>query len=923
MSQAHRSPGPLPEQLAQGVEPHSFSHTMPAPPTPLIGRAREIATLVATLRRSEVRLLTLLGPPGIGKTRLVLQVAADLRSDFTDGVYFVSLVPIVDPILVVPTIAKAVGVKETGGHHLLQSLQSYLRTKRALLVLDNFEHVVEAAPLLSELLAAAPLVTILVTSREILRLSSEHTFTVPFLSLPPVLAPQGPPRMLAPLPADQLAGYESVQLFLQRAQALKPDFDLTDETASTVAEICRRLDGLPLAIELAAARIRHLSAQAILERLQDRLSLLTGGARDVPARHQTLRAAIEWSHSLLNEPEQKLFRRLAVFRGGRTLAAIEAVCNAAGDLEVEVLDGVSSLLDKNLLKQRERAGEEPRYVMLETIYAYAREKLEESQEAEILYQQQATYFTRLAERAEPELKGPQQVDWLDRLEVELDNLRAALEWTCPHDIRLGLRLAAALGTFWNRRGYWSEGLARMLEMLSSARAAGVDRTEAAAAMAGVLYAAGFLSAMRGGDFVSARPLLAESVAIFKLVQNREARRGLPESLNLLGIVMGRLDGMTARRALHEEALAAAGELGDAWSAARSLYQLGHVGRLSGDDALGQSMFEQSLTLFRGLGDKFNIGLALIGVGQMAERRADYEEARRAYEECLTIFRELGDKWGTSGALYSLGSTALGRQDYAGARSILEESLAVAKELGSQGQVADVLQLLGRVAYFFGDYPGAHALYLESLGLYRESADQYGSTLCLADLAGVILVANRATTRAAVRRSKGQAKDEGAAQEVATRAVQALGAAQALFDSIGVQLDPLGQELFNSYTAAAGAQLDRQTCAAAWAAGRALNLEQAVAWMQSTPFPEPAQTEPQSSAAPRAGKGVGDGLTRREREVAMLIAEGKSNRDIADMLVVGERTVEGHVSNILAKLSFRSRAQISAWVIQQGLSGQRT
>jgi non-specific serine/threonine protein kinase len=333
------------------------------------------------------------------------------------------------------------------------------------------------------------------------------------------------------------------------------------------------------------------------------------------------------------------------------------------------------------------------------------------------------------------------------------------------------------------------------------------------------------------------------------------------------------------------------------------------------------MFEESLALFRDLGDKFNIGLALIGVGQMAERRGDYQAARQVYEESLGIYRELGDKWGTSGALYCLGSAALGQRDYVGARSILEESLAVARELGSPGQIAEVLENLGRAACFLGDYAGAHARYNESLVLFRELGDQYGSALCLADLAGVLVVAGMTTRKAPVRSSKGQGKAEGIALELAIRAAQALGAAQALLDSIGVQLDPMGQELFNSYRAAARTRLGARAFARAWAAGRAMELEQAVAWAQTTPLPQRAETDTQPPAA-RPMQWAAGRLTSREQEVALRIAEGKSNREIADALVVGERTVEGHVSNILAKLGFRSRAQISAWVIQQGLAGRR-
>lgn len=888
------------------------------------------------LRRPEVRLLTLTGPPGTGKTRLGVQVAAHLLHDFAEGVYFVPLAPINDPGLVASAIAKALEVKEVGSRPLIEGLSLHLRGRQLLLLLDNFEHLIKGAPVVSELLATASQVKIVATSRELLHLSGEHDFPVPPLSLPPLLVADTSTRILSPVPPEYLGEYEAVQLFMQRAVALKPDFALTESNAPDVAEICRRLDGLPLAIELAAARIRHLSPLAMLDRLRSRLNLLTGGAQDLPARQRTLRAAIEWSYDLLGEQEQKLFRRLAVFRGGRTLEAIEAVCkrNADGDtsagsvqaLGVVALDGVGSLIDKNLLNQQAKAGGEPRYIMLETIHEYAREKLEDSGEAEAMQSSHANFFLELAESAEPELRGPRQTEWLDRLEAEHDNFRAVLEWAYHNDIRLGLRLAAALGTFWNRRGYLSEGEEWTLEMLSRAREAGVGKSgSGAASMAGALYAAGFLFAMRRGDFVSAHPLLDESVKIYKELQDirlplgREDRRGLVESLNILGIVMGRLDGMPARRRLHEEALKAAREIGDKWSVARSLYQLGHVGRMSGDYSQAHSMFEESLSLFRELGDKFNIGLALIGVGMMVERQRDHQSARRLYEESLFIYRELGDKWGISGSLYCLGGAALYRGDYASAGSILEENLAVAKELGSPGVVAETLENLGRAAYFLGDYARAHLLYKESLARFREVGDKYGSALCLADLAGVIAVAEMTTRKATERRSKGQSKAEGTAPALAVQAVQSLGAAQALFDSIGVQLDPVGQELFNSYIAACMTQLNEQTFGMAWADGRAMEFEQALAWAQNTPIPRQVDTDRQALSSSRAMKWALGGLTSREREVATLIAQGKSNREIADELVVSERTVEGHVSNILSKLGFQSRSQISAWVVKQNLT----
>ena len=394
----------------------AYRNNLPLQPTPLIGREKELAEVCERLSRPEVRLLTLTGAGGTGKTRLGLQVAAELTEEFEEGVFFVSLAAISDPQLVVPAKAGMLGVKEAGGQPLLQSLEYYLDEKYILLIVDNFEQVLEAAPVVTEMLSGAPNLKVLVTSRIPLRLYGEHEYAVPPLALPD---PQRPPSV------ETLTHYEAVRLFVERAQAAKADFSVTNDNVPAVAEICYRLDGLPLAIELAAARIKVLSPQKMLERLGNRLKLLTGGAQDLPARQRTLRSTIEWSYGLLEEDEKELFARLSVFAGGRTLEAIEAICDAGGDLALDVLDGLASLVDKSLLKQEEGVGGEPRFVMLETIHEYAREKLQGRGEAEEVRRQHAEYFLALAEEAEPAVEGEQQPAWVERLEEEHDNMRAA------------------------------------------------------------------------------------------------------------------------------------------------------------------------------------------------------------------------------------------------------------------------------------------------------------------------------------------------------------------------------------------------------------------------------------------------------------------------------------------------------------------
>jgi DNA-binding NarL/FixJ family response regulator len=405
--------------------------------------------------------------------------------------------------------------------------------------------------------------------------------------------------------------------------------------------------------------------------------------------------------------------------------------------------------------------------------------------------------------------------------------------------------------------------------------------------------------------VSAHDLLEESVRLYEQLHARGERgvtRGLVESLNILGIVKSRLENMPARRRLHEKALELARQAGDDWSIARSLYQLGHVARLTGDYALGRSLFEESLVLFKKAGDMFNIGLALIGMGLIAERQGDYQAARNLFEESLSVYKELGDKWGIAGTLYCLGCSYLGLRDYRRARAALEEQLTLAEELGVTGDTADSLEKLGKAAYFQGDYRDAHLLYQRSLSLFQGLGDKMGIALCLMDLAGVMVVART--------EDRGRATDDG----LKVIPARLLGAAQVLLETVGFQLAPEDRELFNDYIAALRTQLGEQTFAEAWAEGQAMTIDKAIEYAQAVAAP--GQSEATDRGYPPGA--ATSGLTRREREVAALISQGKSNRVIAEELVVSERTVEGHVNNILSKLGFHSRVQVAAWAIEKGL-----
>ena len=488
------APG-LPSEFPPLRTLESRPNNLPMQPTPLVGRERETAEVADRVKIEEARLLTLTGPGGTGKTRLALQAAADLLEEFEDAVFFVALATITDPALVASAIAGPLGVKESGDQPLEEGLKAYLRDRNLLLVLDNFEQVLEGAPLVGGLLDACPKLKVLATSRIPLRLYGEIEYPVPPLALPD-------PTVLPPL--EVLTQYEAVRLFVERAKAVKGDFEITNESAPAVAEICARLDGLPLAIELAAARVRLLPPQKMLQRLGNRMKLLKGGARDLPTRQQTLRGAIDWSHDLLEEDEKTLFGRLSVFAGGRTLEAMEEICDPEGDLDA--LEGVESLVGKSLLKQEEGSGGEPRFVMLETVHEYAREKLKESGWAEEMQRLHAAYFLAMAEEAEPELRGPREQEWMDRLEAEHDNLRVALSWSLGGgDGVLGLRLAGALGQFWKVRGHFSEGRGWLEEALAGCGEAPPD------ARARVLAESGNL-AMDQGDFERSKASSQEALA---------------------------------------------------------------------------------------------------------------------------------------------------------------------------------------------------------------------------------------------------------------------------------------------------------------------------------------------------------------------------------------------------------------------------
>ncbi len=631
--------------------PHALtqpSSNLPAPPTPLIGRETAVAAAVARLRQPGVRLLTVTGPGGVGKSRLALAVAELLRADYPEGTFFVPLAALDDPALVAAAIARLLGVADRGDQPLPAALPAAIGERRLLLVLDNFEHLLSATPFIEGLLATCPHVTLLLTSRATLRSPWEHEYPLPPLALPALGTDD--PTALARIPA--------VALFLQRAAAVRPDFGLTGANAPAVAAICRRLAGLPLALELAAARLRLLTPTALLDRLDAPLRLLSGEAPGLPARQRTMRATIAWSHDLLPPEQAAVFRRLAVFAGGCTLAAAEAVCSGDGIALDAVLDAVGALADHSLLhpeiaptdEQGTAAQDdeaETRLGMLEMVREFGLEQLRERGEEQATRQHHAAFFLALAREAEPALTAPGPVRWLEQLEREHDNVRAALGWAIESgDANTALGLAGSLTRFWRLHGHFREGRSWLERALAADDAPTAARAKA-------LLGAGVL-AWRHDDIPAAAAHLAASLALFRTLGDVP---GVAGALNSLGIVTAHGGNLAGAQALNEESLALRRTLGDRLGIAVTLNSLGEIARRRDNQDRAQALYTESLALYRAAGDNFGSGVLLHNLGEVALQQGDHPRAASYFRESLLLHQALGNTFSIAYQIVGLAGVA--------------------------------------------------------------------------------------------------------------------------------------------------------------------------------------------------------------------------------------------------------------------------
>lgn len=808
---------------------------LPIPWGSFVGRRAELASLYQLLH-SGARLLTLTGPGGVGKTRLALELTARVADEFADGAFFVTLQDLTEPEQVLGTVATALHVHESGTRPLIDDLGEALANKQALIGIDNWEHVLGAAPQLAELLSACPRLCVIATSREALRLPGEVEYPVRALSVP-ICDEQHP------LNAVQA---EAVQLFIARGQAIRPDFAVEAGNALVIGEICALLDGLPLAIELAAALLRLFAPQALLARLKSvpdlagrspTMQLVVGGPRDLPVRQQTLRGAIHWSYNLLDIAEQRLFCWQAVFAGGCDLEAAEAVCGERVASSRPMLDSLLALVDKNLL-QVEQVDGEPRFWMLRTIREYTQELLESGIESSEVHQRHAQHYLEMVERAVPELKGPSHAQWLERFDREHDNLRAALSWSLEHgQVEIACRIAGELWRYWVVRGHSQEADRWLRRILAAPGDVPLPLR------AKVLNGAGAV-AWTLGDLERARTYHTECLA---LRMHMEDGPGIAASYHNLAIAAHDQSDIETAEMYFRKSIAQYQDLSDHWGVADGLLQLGNIMRKRKMFDEARSHLERGCAILAELGDRQGVGGACYLLGELADDQGDYEQARRYFTESKEIAAELGYVWGVALADHELGRIALDMNDFRQAATLLEASLRRKHELGNKLGVAHSLEMLA----------------------------------CLA-----------------------------AAQRDLRRAGRLWGAAEALRLALGA---PLGEEARVSYDrriAFDRMAAKQKSFLSGKEAGAQMGLDEVVRYAL-----EPSGAEAQGAPTRRSFPA---GLTAREVEVLALVAQGLTDAEVAERLVLSPRTVNAHLTSVYNKLGVSSRAAATRFAVEQKL-----
>jgi len=930
----HHDPQP-PVLLSGGAPTRAFD--VPRPLTPLLGRERELGELRERLLDEEVQLVTLTGPGGVGKTRLAIEAATTLRDAFGDGVWFIDLLPLTDPARVPGAIAEALGIRDTAGRSLTSRLMSFLEPREALLILDNFERVTDAAPLLVTLLGSCPGLKVLVTSRVSLHVSGERQFPVP-----PLACPDATPT----LTLAEAAGSGAVRLFAMRAEAARPEFALTEANMAAVAAICRQLDGLPLAIELAAARAKHLNPPAMLARLNRRLELLTGGMRDQPSRMQSMRDTVAWSYDLLTPGEQRLFRRLSVFVGGFSLDAAVAAC--AGDEPgagnprhppegaatlappgppSSVLDGVISLIDKSLVEPAREPAGEPRFTMLETLREYGLERLEASGERELIQERHAAWCLALVESVEAERIGLAPRTGADRLGPDRDNLRRALQWLRDRgEASTGLRLASALWPLWLERGEVSEGRAHLSALLSLPGASPGEQVRArAVCVTGAL-------AQALGDHDQAADLSREALLAFQRLGDV---RGEAFALNTLGLDAMIQGDNAAAVAFLQDSLARFRSVADSRAGAWALRHLSSVAFRTGDVARGVALAGEALTIVRPAGHYLDVARLLLNLSHAATLRGDLERAEAMGKEALDLFQIAGDRWGVADALQRLGHVALEEGDVAQASALLEASHSLFRDIGDPEGLVVVVVLQGWLHRAQGLRESAEDLIAEGLAIARRQGNP--SRIASALLGHGALALDRGDRAAAGAAWKESlrlalafqdqlaiaAAMEWAAHLTVTGDRQAgarmLGAAAAIRDAQGVPVAASVRIEREHLIGSLRSMIGDRTFAGLLAAGKSLSLDAATAGaigILDLAAAEAPDASPRATSSPSSAELAG--LSPREVEVLHLLANGQTNREISEALFISHRTTTTHVAHIFDKLDVSSRAAATAYAIRHDL-----